>query len=471
MRRTLARARDADRLPSLLLKNCSHIATFDAEERELVDADIAVVDRRITAVGPGLEPPAGAEVVDARGWIVLPGMVNAHQHLYQIGLRALPELERAPILPWLRGVTNRCLSWWRDDRLTPETVGALAAAGMVESLLGGTTTVADQHYFFPGPGPSIGYIEATIEAAHEVGIRLNAGRGTITLGVRQGGTAADIVTQSVDEVLRHSQALIDAHHDPAELAAVRIDLAPCGVHVDRPELFREFAALAGEHPGVGLHTHLYEVVDTGFAAAHYGRTPWEILVDNGWAVPHAWLAHVNDPPAHELAEFAAAGVGIAHLTAPDLKMGWGRAPLRDLLDAGCRVGFGTTGSSSNDGGNMLGDLRLAALVHRDDPDPARWPTSRELLRMATRGSAEIVGRPELGRIEAGAGADLACWDLTTVDRVGIGDPMAGLIHTGLSDRATFVTVGGRVVVRDGRCTTVDERAVAERANRLLRTNP
>jgi 8-oxoguanine deaminase len=197
-------------------------------------------------------------------------------------------------------------------------------------------------------------------------------------------------------------------------------------------------------------------------------TPWRILVDNGWAQPRTWLAHMNDPPPHELPEFAAAGVGVVHLIAPDLRMGWGCAPLRDYLDAGCRVGFGTTGSASNDGANLLGDLRIAALVHRQDPDPMRWPTVHELLRLATRGSADCLGRAQLGRLEVGALADVAAWDLGTVDRVGIDDAVAGLVLTGLSDRAAFVAVGGAVLVRDGRCTVLDERAVAAEAQRFCR---
>jgi cytosine/adenosine deaminase-related metal-dependent hydrolase len=196
-----------------------------------------------------------------------------------------------------------------------------------------------------------------------------------------------------------------------------------------------------------------------------------VLVDNGWAQPRAWLAHMNDPPAHEIPEFAAAGVGIVHLIAPDLRMGWGCAPLRDFLEAGCRVGFGTTGSASNDGANLLGDLRVAALVHRQDPDPMRWPTVHELLRLATRGSADCLGRPTLGRIEVGALADVAAWDLHGVDRVGIDDAVAGLVLTGLSDRAAFVAVGGSVLVRDGRCTLLDEHAVAADARRVCPSVP
>ena len=358
---------------------------------------------------------------------------------------------------------------WRDDILTPDTLAALATAGMVESLLGGVTTVADQHYFFPGPGPTIPYIEATIEAAKEIGIRFNAGRGTITLGERHGGGAPDIAVQTVDEVVRHADQLVAAYHDPEPFAQVRIDLAPCGVHADVPELFTEFAAMAARTPAVGLHTHLYETIDTKFAQDRYGETPWQILLKHGWHHDRVWLAHMNDPPAEEIPEYAAAGVGVVHLIGPDLKLGWGLAPLRQYLESGVTVGFGTTGSASNDGANVLGDLRVAALAHRSgSPDPMQWPTARELLRMATRGSARCINRPELGVLAKGFGADIACWDLTSVDRVGVRDPVAGLLHTGLSDRASLVMVDGEIVVQDGQCLVADERRVADNAWAHLR---
>lgn len=424
-------------------------------------------DGRIVAVGHDLEAPDGAREVHAEHLLVLPGLINAHQHLYQVALRAVRELERAPIGPWLAGLGRRCLAWEAQGRLTPELVGAVAACGLAESLLGGVTTVADQHYLHPA-GPTRPFVEATIEAAARLGIRFHAARGTLTLGRDQGGGADPALVQDVDEVLDDCVRLIEGHHDPTEGSMCRVDLAPCGVHADVPELFDELARLAADHRGVRLHTHLYEVVDTAFCHERYGCSPWQFLEDHGWAGPATWLAHSVDVPVSELAAIAAAGVGIAHLPAPDLKMGWGTAPLREMWDAGVTVGFGTTGSASNDGANLLGDLRLAALVHRPTGDPERWPTARELLRAATRGSADCLGRPELGRVEVGAVADLAAWDLHTVDRVGVEDPVAGLLFCGLSDRAHTVVVDGRLVVDQGQLLTAEERRLGATARQLLR---
>jgi len=451
----------------VLLRGIGHLATMDDARTELRSVDVLCEDGWITGVGPDLDAPAGADVIDASDLLVLPGLINAHQHLYQVGLRAIPELERALIGPWLGGLGSRCLDWWDQGRLTAAMIEALAACGLAESLLGGVTTVADQHYLHPA-GPTQPFIEATIAAADTLGARLHAGRGTLTLGRDQGGSADPRLVQSASEVVHHATALIDQFHDPSPGAMIRIDLAPCGVHVDLPDVFEAFAVLAAANDGVRLHTHLYEAVDTEFCQRRYGITPWEFLQRHGWASDRCWVAHVVDIAHHEIPELAAAGVSVAHLPAPDLRMGWGCAPLRQFLDAGVTVGFGTTGSASNDGANLLGDLRLATLAHRSaEPDPDRWPTARELLWAATRGSAACLGRPELGRIEVGAAADLAAWDMGTVDRVGIGDPLVGLVLSGLSDRAHTVLVAGHVVVRDGRLTVSDERELARRANGLL----
>jgi cytosine/adenosine deaminase-related metal-dependent hydrolase len=320
------------------------------------------------------------------------------------------------------------------------------------------TTVADQHYFHPA-GRTQPYVEATVAAAATIGVRLHACRGTLTAG------PDPAVVQTVDEVVRHCASLIADHHDPAPGAMVRVALAPCGVHVDELALFDELAALAADHDGVRLHTHLYEEVDVAVAAERYGWTPWELLVQHGWAQPRTWLAHVVDPPAHEIAEMAEAGVAVAHLVAPDLRMGWGLAPLRAFLDAGVTVGFGTTGSASNDGADVLGDLRLAALAHRTTHpgEPERWPSARELLWAATRGSAACLGRDDLGGVIPGRQADLAAWDLRTVDRVGVHDPLAGLLLTGLSSRADLVVVGGRIAVERGVPVALDLEHIAARA--------
>lgn len=448
-----------------LFRRFDRIVTEDASRRELEQADILVDDGVVDQVGVGLDAQTCDRTVDCTGLLALPGLINAHQHLYQGAMRAIPELERSLIGDWLRGVGADSLGRFERDRFGAKEVRAIARAVLAESLLGGITTVADQHYFFPGSAiPAPAYVEATIEAASELGIRFHACRGSITMGRSDGGAAADSMVQPVDTVVEHCVALVDEYHDASPHSMVQVAFAPCGVHVDAPKLFDELAALAFDHDGVQLHTHLYERVDTDFTLDRYGMSPWEFLVEHGWATERTWLAHMVDVPVAELADIAAAGVAIAHLPAPDLRMGWGRAPLRAMLDAGVTVGMGTTGSASNDGANLLADLRLAALVHRDEGvDPGGWPSARELVRAATRGSADCLGRSALGWIGPGSAADFAAWDLRTVDRFGVQDPVAGLLLTGLSSAASLVVVAGKTVVEDGHAIGFDPRRIADDA--------
>jgi len=450
-----------------LLRGLAYVATFDDDQRELKNADILIEGREIAGVGPGLPTDGVARVIDGSGLLAIPGLVNAHQHLYQAAMRALPGLERSLMGSWLAGVGRVSIGWWRDGRFDDELVSAVARAALVESLLGGVTTTADQHYFFPGGRPG-GFVEATIEAALDLGVRLHAARGSITMGASHGGTADDVLTESVDDVIRHCAELIGRYHDPGRFARIRVDVAPCGVHVDLPEMFTEAVALAQDHPTVRLHTHLYERVDVDMCEQRYGTTPWRMLERWGWGTDRASFAHMNRPSDEEIREIGAAGPGVVHLIAPDLRLGWGLAPVRGYLDAGARLGFGTTGSSSNDGSNVLGDLRVALLAHRiGERDPERWPTARELLRAATRGSAECLGRDDLGVIAPGRAADIACFDMTTVDRVGIHDPLVGLLLAGLSDAASLVMVNGEILVEDGRPVRVDAAEVATRARALI----
>lgn len=452
----------------LLIRNISHLVTF-SELGELTDVDVLIDGRRIAAVGKDLQPPSECEIQDGTGWLVTPGLINAHHHLYQVAMRAIGDLERSLIGPWLAGLGQRCLRWWSDGAFGPDQVQLFARAGLAESLLGGVTTVADQHYFHPA-GQTQPYIESIIEAASELGIRMHATRGTLTLGRANGGGAAVEMVQSVPEVLRHAQELIENYHDPDPQAMVRIALAPCGVHADVPELFDLFADLAGDHAGVRLHTHLYEQVDCAFCRERYGCTPWEFLVEHGWAQPNTWLAHVVDIPRREIGEVATAGVSVAHLPAPDLRMGFGLSPVREMLAAGVTVGFGTTGCASNDASNLLGDMRLAALAHRIQyTQPEDWLSAREVLHAATRGSALCLGRDDLGVIAPGYSADLACWDMNRIDRVGVHDPVSGLVLTGLSDTAELVVVNGKVVVAGGQLTTVDVDELARSAKRAFQS--
>ena len=446
-----------------ILKNLSYIATFDGRDAELRDADIAVDGRRIDQIGAGLRTHDADRVIDGGGLLAIPGLINAHQHLYQASLRTIPRLERSGMPAFLTVQNTVALDRWRAGRLGAREQRAIARAALTESVLGGITTVADQHLFFPGKQPEP-YVEQTIAAASEVGVRLHACRGTITFSRAQGGMVSDEQAEPIEAIVGHCRELIAKYHDPEPFAMVRVALAPSGVVSDIPPLLDALAELAAEHDTVRLHTHLHHYEDTRLANKLFGKSPWRILQEHRFANDKLWVAHCPSAPAAEISEYVEAGIAIAHIPAADLKLGWGLAPIRPWLDAGIPVGVGTTGSMTNDAGNLLGDLRVAALAHRAvEEDPQRWPSARELLAMATRGSAACLGRDDLGVLAPGMAADIACWDLTGVDRVGINDPVAALLFTGLSQTARLVLVNGEIVVEGGRPARADPAEVARQA--------
>lgn len=449
---------------STLIRGLSHVVTFDSEDRELANADILVDGTVIVAVGHDLSDAGVDEVIDGSGLIALPGLINAHQHLWEVVLRCPPDLERVTAADWMNGTSKLSLRLWKAGKLGPDEIGRAVRAIMLESLLSGVTTIADQHLFFP-EGSAGSYIESIIEAAQSIGIRLHVARSSKTLGKESGGFAADPFIEKIDDVTAHCVELIERWHDPSPSGMIRVAVGPVGLHSDRPEMFTEAVRLADSYDGVRLHTHLYQQVDTQVCKRLYGKTPWEKLKEFGWADDRVWIGHGNDVPHSEIPEFAAAGIGVAPTIASDLKFGWGLPPVRQYLDQGVTLGFATTGSGgSNDGANLLGDLRVATLAHRlATKDPERWPTVRDFLGMATRGSAACLGRNELGSLEPGKIADIACWDTRRLDRVGAHDPVAALIMTGISDTASLVLINGKVLVKDGEPTRVDPQRVAEDA--------
>ena len=450
----------------LVLRHADHLATFDDDRTEHRDCDLVAVDGLIAAVGPGvaatLAPEPGDHVVDARGLVVLPGLVNAHQHLYQGAFRAVPELERIEIRPWLAGLGRNVRDRHASGRFGPDAVGAVAAAVLTESLLGGQTTVADQHYFHPA-GATQPYVEATVAAAEGLDVRLTAARGTLTLGPEPS------VLQDVDEVVRHCAELIEAHHDPD----------PLGLRPGRPGPVRQCTPTA---PSCSTSWPPWPPTTTASAS-----TP----TSTRWSTPRPAGSSTTSARGSSWCSTGGQGPGPGWPTCatsrwpscPRWPPPGSRWPTSSPPTCGWAGGWhpygpcGTPASPSGSAppGRPATTVRTCSATSASppsptaptDPDPARWPAARELLAAATRGSADCLGRPELGRLQVGAVADLAGWDLTTVDRVGVHDPVAGLVLTGLGSQASLVAVGGRVHVERGAPVTFDPDDVAARAREAL----
>jgi cytosine/adenosine deaminase-related metal-dependent hydrolase len=427
------------------------VATCDDAGTEHSSGWVLVEDGWIAAVGGGEEPLAD-ERVDLAGAVVTPGLVNTHHHLYQTLTRA--RAQQADLFTWLRELYP---VWAGVDA---ESEYAAARTGLAELALSGCTTVFDHHYVFPRG--RTGLVEAEVQAARELGVRIVAARGSMDLGVSRGGLPPDALVEDLDSVLADTERLAVELHENEPGAHVQLAVAPCSPFSVTKELMVESAALA-RRLGLQLHTHLAETVEEdAYCRELYGCAPVEYLAELGWLSEDVWCAHCVHLSEDDVAAFARTETGVAHCPSSNLRLGAGFAPVVELRAAGVRVGLGVDGSASNERGDLLHEVKQALLVARGRSGPAAL-TAREALRLGTRGGAEILRRPDLGALEPGRCADFAIWRTDGLELGGAEDPVAGLVLSA-PHRVDRLVVGGEEIVRDGALVRADEDEIA-RAHR------
>jgi cytosine/adenosine deaminase-related metal-dependent hydrolase len=441
----------------LLIDACDVVATMDDAGTEIVGGSVLVEAGAIAWVGSGAPPSEPDERLDGRGTIAIPGLVNTHHHLFQTLTRA--RAQDHGLFDWL--VTLYPV--WAE--LDAAWAREAALVGLAELALSGCTTTSDHHYLFPRG--RTGVLEATIDAAREIGMRFHPTRGSMDLGVSQGGLPPDDVCQDLDALLLATEEAVRRFHDPSPGAMVRIAVAPCSPFSVSERLMRESAELA-RRLGVRLHTHLAETLDEeAYCRERYGRRPAELMDDWGWLGDDVWLAHCVHLADSDIRRIAGSGTGVAWCPGSNLRLGAGIAPARALLDAGATLGLGVDGSASNDAGNLADEVRRAMLVTRGAGGAASM-SAREALRVATRGGAACLGRDDIGSIEPGKRADLALFRTDGLATVGAdADPLAALALC-RPERVRHLVVEGRPVVQDGILQTASEAAIARDGHRTAR---
>jgi cytosine/adenosine deaminase-related metal-dependent hydrolase len=428
------------------------IVTCDDAGAEQESGWLLVEDGFVSAVGDGPEPTAD-ERIDLGGAVVTPGLVNTHHHLYQTLTRA--RAQQANLFGWLRELYP---VWAGIDA---EAEYAAARAGLAELALSGCTTVFDHHYVFPRGRD--GLIEAEVQAARELGVRIVASRGSMDLGVSDGGLPPDDLVEEIDYVLTDTERLVGELHESGKGARVQIAVAPCSPFSVTKRLMTESAVLARRH-GLKLHTHLAETVEEdAYCLELFGCTPAEYLTDLGWLGGDVWCAHCVHLSTDAISDFTATDTGVAHCPTSNLRLGAGVAPVRDYLDAGIRVGLGVDGSASNERSDLLFEVKQALLVARGRGGPETM-TAREALRLGTRGGAAVLGRDDIGSLEPGKCADFAVWRTDGLELGGADDPVAGLVLAA-PFRVDRLVVGGEDVVRGGALVNAAENDIA-RAHRV-----
>jgi 8-oxoguanine deaminase len=445
---------------TLLLRHADQLATMDDDARCIAGGGLFVRDCVIQQIGPTSELPAEADlVVDARGMIVLPGLVNCHHHLYQTLTRAVPAAQDATLFGWLKTL----YPIWAS--LTPEAIYTSALVGLAELVLSGCTTASDHLYIYPNGCR----IDDEIRAAAEIGVRFQPCRGSMSLGQSQGGLPPDRVVEDEDFILEDTRRVIETYHDPEPCAMTRISVAPCSPFSVSPDLMRESAALARAY-GVQLHTHLAETLDEEtFCLRRFGKRPVAYAEELGWLGDDVWHVHCVHLNQEEVALFARTGTGVCHCPSSNMRLASGIAPVRSLLDQGVRAGIGVDGSASNDSSHLLAEARQALLLQRvsGETGPAGL-SAREALWLATRGGAAVLGRDDVGQLAPGKAADFIGLRLDRLAYAGaLHDPLAALVFCA-PQQVDLSVINGRVVVEDGRLLTIDLGPEIERHNRISR---
>ncbi len=436
-----------------LIRNIDTLVTMDDARAVLRGVDILMENGVIAGIGAGLDAP-GAEIVEARGCVVTPGLINTHHHLYQTLTRAVPGGQDALLFGWLKTL----YPIWA--RFGPEEMFVATQVGLAELALSGCTLSADHLYLFPNGAR----LDDTIAGAGEVGLRFHPTRGAMSIGESDGGLPPDSLVEREADILNDSIRVVDAFHVPGPGAMVQVGLAPCSPFSVSRELMRD-AALLARDKGVRLHTHLAENdEDIAYSEEMFGCRPGQYAEELGWTGDDVWHAHCVKLDAQEIDLFAKTGTGVAHCPCSNCRLGSGIAPVRAMRDAGVRVGLGVDGSASNDAGDMIGEARMAMLLQRVARG-ADAMGSMEALEIATRGGAAVLGRSDVGQIAEGFRGDIAIWDVSGIEAAGSWDRAALLLAGPRRVRDLFVE--GRQIVRDGELVTVDMGAVLRRAEMLV----
>ena len=434
-----------------LIRNAKTILTMDDDGRELSAADIRITGGQISEIGEGLQTTG--EVVNAASAVVTPGLVNTHHHLYQTLTRAVPGGQDALLFGWLQTL----YPIW--SRFGPDEMRVSTLAGLAELALSGCTMSSDHLYLYPNGAR----LDDTIDGAREIGLRFHPTRGAMSIGESKGGLPPDSLVEAEAAILKDCIRVSDAFHDPADGAMVRVGVAPCSPFSVSRDLMRDAAILARDK-AVMLHTHLAETdEDIAYSKAQFGCRPGQYAEELGWVGDDVWHAHCVKLDSTEIDLFAHTRTGVAHCPCSNCRLGSGIAPVRQMRDAGVKVGLGVDGSASNDLGNLMDEARQMMLLQRVAQGADKM-SAREALRIATRGGADVLGRADCGQIAVGKRADIAIWDVSKLESAGSWDP-AALVLAG-PRRVRDLFVEGRQVVRDGQITTIDLPRVIEVQNRL-----
>jgi 8-oxoguanine deaminase len=442
----------------LLIKNIKSLVTCDANDNVFENVNLYAEDGVIKHIGN--EEFEADEIIYANDMLVYPGLINTHHHLYQTFTRNLPQVQNLELFDWLITLYEI----WKG--INPEVIRYSSLVGMGDLMKNGCTTCFDHHYVFP-QNTSGELIDVQFAAAEELGIRMHASRGSMSLSKKDGGLPPDSVVQDIDTILYDSERLVKKYHDSNDFSMRQVAFAPCSPFSVTGDLMKESAKLARKL-GVRLHTHLAETKDEEkFTLEKFGMRPLEYMESLGWLGDDVWFAHGIHFNGAELKKLAETKTGVAHCPISNMKLSSGIAKIPQMLELDVPVGLAVDGSASNDGSNLLEELRVSYLLHRLNSSH-KAPTGYDILKIATKGSARILGRKDIGELSVGKAADLFMINSNRMELVGTQyDPKSVLGTVGLKGTVDYTIVAGNIVVKDGTLVSIDEEKISREANDVV----
>lgn len=442
----------------IFIKDINSLITCDKYDNVFKNVNVFIENGVIKSIDNNIYE--ADEIIDGRDMYVYPGLINTHHHLYQTFTRNLPQVQKMELFPWL------CTLYEIWKGIDSEVIYYSSLVGIGELLKSGCTTCFDHHYVFPQSAEDT-LIDTQFDAASLLGIRMHASRGSMSLSKKDGGLPPDSVVQSIDKILYDSERVVKKYNDNSEYSMRRVALAPCSPFSVTAELMKESAKLARKL-GVRLHTHLAETKDEErFTLEKVNKRPLAYMESLGWLGEDVWFAHGIHFNDEELKLLSKTRTGIAHCPISNMKLSSGIARIPDMIKLDIPVGLAVDGSASNDGSNLLEELRVCYLLHRLQASN-NAPTAYEILKLATRGGAKVLGRDDIGEISIGKAADLFMINKNRIEFVGTGyDPKSILGTVGFKDSVDYTIVAGKVVVKDGRLVTLDEERLSHDANEAV----
>ena len=460
---------------SILIKNALRIYTMDDSLQEFEKGYLRIENNLISALGKGDPGPLQAdEVIDARGKVVLPGLINVHHHFYQNLTRNVSVARKSGLLSWLLSMYR---IWAGIDE---EAVYYASLVAIGELLLTGCTTTADFFYLFPDGRRHL--IDSEFQAARELGIRFHGFRGC--LPVMEGTIAQDLkrdfsfdperLTETEDQILQACEEAFRRHHDPSEFSMARVGVGPTTVVYEQPFLMKSLKELAVKHGGL-CQTHLHPRPDEiEKCRALHACSPLQFLEEIGWLDGQTAIGHATRHQPKDLDILARNHCTVTHSPSCHMRLGYPVAPVPGMMSRGIPVGIGVDGGASNDTGDLLGELRTTMMVHRIEGvhpglKPEDWLGPHDVFRMATRNGATILNRKDIGSLEVGKAADLIVVDLSGIPYAGaLSDPLGALVYCGCSHVVDTSIINGKRVVRDGRLTQASEEKICQKANEIAK---